>query len=134
MDTAAKYLFVYGTLLKDSRHEMSDFLLSHAVNIGSAYFHGKLFQVSWFPGAILSNINSERVYGSLFKLNDLEIVFKTLDDYEGVSKLSPQFSLFKRELVTAYFEDGSTIETWVYLYNLPTKNLKLISSGNFLKA
>lgn len=127
------YLFVYGTLLKDLQHEMSKFLASHAVFIGKGYVYGRLYQISWFPGAIASNISSEKVYGSLFKVNDFRRVFKVLDKYEGVGKNFQKPNLFKRELVSVFFKDGTFYQTWVYFYNLPINDFKYISSGDFLK-
>jgi gamma-glutamylcyclotransferase (GGCT)/AIG2-like uncharacterized protein YtfP len=129
---SANYLFVYGTLLKDSEHEMSNFLASHASLISKGYVYGKLYQVSWFPGAVKSNNTSDKVYGSLFKINNFETVFKVLDDYEGTSKNHPQPHLFKRELVNTYLENDSTLKAWVYFYNLSIENLECIISGDFL--
>lgn len=127
------YLFVYGTLLKNTQHEMSKFLASHAVFIGKGFIHGKLYEISWFPGAVASNKSYEKVYGSLFKVNEFNSLFKVLDDYEGIGEHHQKPNLFKRELVTAFLEDGSTFETWVYFYNLAVDDLKQITSGDFLR-
>ena len=127
------YLFVYGTLLKDTHHEMSKFLASHAVVIGKGYIYGNLYKVSWLPGAITSTKASEKVCGSLFKVNDFKNVSVVLDGYEGVGENYPQPNLFTRELVTAFLDDGTQYETWVYFYNLSVDGLKQITSGDFLK-
>ena len=128
----SNYLFVYGTLLKDLDNDMSKFLSVHTRLVGKGCFHGQLFQVSWFPGAITSKNTSEKVYGSIFKVKDFETLFKVLDGYEGVGENQPKPNLYTRELVTAFLQDGSKLETWVYLYNLPTEHLKQIVSGDFL--
>ncbi|GAA4951256.1 gamma-glutamylcyclotransferase [Algibacter agarivorans] len=133
MPLHSNYLFVYGTLLKDLDNDMSKFLNVHARLVGKGYFYGQLFQVSWFPGAIESTNTSEKVYGSIFNVKDFETLFKVLDDYEGVGENQPKPNLYTRELVTAFLQDGSELETWVYLYNLPTEHLKQIISGDFLK-
>lgn len=127
------YLFVYGTLLKNTQHEMSKFLVSHAVFNGKGFIHGKLYEISWFPGAIISNKPSEKVYGSLYKVDDFKSVFKVLDNYEGVGEQYQKPNLFKRELVTVFLEDDSSFKTWVYFYNLAVDDLKQITSGDFLK-
>ncbi|ULC58463.1 gamma-glutamylcyclotransferase [Flaviramulus sp. BrNp1-15] len=106
---------------------MSQFLASHAQFIGKGYCYGKLYMISWFPGAILSNNTSEKVHGMLFKIKNPETVFKALDDYEGVDE-----HLFKRVTTTA-FVNNKPIPTWVYVYNYPTTHLKLITSGDYLK-
>ncbi|XCF04939.1 gamma-glutamylcyclotransferase family protein [Tamlana crocina] len=126
------YLFVYGTLLKDTGNDMASFLHAHSECLGNGYFHGKLYRISWYPGAVLSENTSENVHGKIFKIHDAA-VFKVLDDYEGTGINYPEPHLFKKEQVTAFLEDGATIETVVYLYNLPLDGLQQIKSGDFLK-
>ncbi|WP_370476592.1 gamma-glutamylcyclotransferase family protein [Tamlana flava] len=127
-----EYLFVYGTLLKDSNHEMAKFLEAHSECVGNGYFYGKLYRVSWYPGAVLSDDPSQKVFGKVFKIKDADSVFKVLDDYEGVGESQPKPNLYKKELVTAFLEEGTTIKTWVYLYNLSNSGLVQITSGKFL--
>ncbi|WP_194768523.1 gamma-glutamylcyclotransferase [Tamlana sp. I1] len=127
------YLFVYGTLLKGVKNDMSRFLAAHAQFVAKGTFQGKLYQVSWYPGAVVSANASEKVYGAVFKIDDFENVFKVLDHYEGIGHVPSASDLFKRESVQAVLVDGTTIETWVYLYNRDVSHLKWISSGDFLK-
>lgn len=126
-----EYLFVYGTLQKDSGHEMSKFLAKHAEFFGKGYFHGKLFMVSWYPGAILGDNISEKVFGTVFKIDNPPEVFEVLDDYEGISQNYSQPHLYRRELVATYLDNKTTLKTWVYIYNLPVNDLKQIISGDF---
>ncbi|OEK08239.1 hypothetical protein A8C32_01900 [Flavivirga aquatica] len=126
------YLFVYGTLLKDANNDMSKFLASQSECIGQGYFKGKLYQVSWYPGAIVSDKSSEKVYGSIFKLKDAETVFNVLDEYEGIGEQYPKPHLFKKEQIIAFLEDGSSIEASVYVYNREIKGLNRVESGDFL--
>jgi len=95
----SNYLFVYGTLQNKVDNDMSKFLSSNAVLIGKGYFHGKLYKISWFPGAITSNNASDKVFGSVFKLIHAETVFNVLDDYEGVGENHPKPNLYKKEIV-----------------------------------
>lgn len=127
------YLFVYGTLLKDVDNEMSKFLQQHAQFISKGYFNGKLYQVSWYPGAVISNNSSDRVYGHIYKLSNFNYTFKVLDAYEGIDYNNAKNNLFKRESVTAFLETDTEIKTWVYTYNLSTTHLRQIESGDFLK-
>ncbi|MBU2952029.1 gamma-glutamylcyclotransferase [Tamlana agarivorans] len=126
------YIFVYGTLLKDAEHSMSKFLEKHSAHEADGCFYGKLYLVSWFPGAIPSKNPSEKVYGSLFRVFDFETVFKALDVYEGVNPQSLEPDLFQRHIVSIYLEDHSVIEAWVYFFNHPVEGLKQITSGDFL--
>ncbi|UKM64390.1 gamma-glutamylcyclotransferase [Flavobacteriaceae bacterium GSB9] len=130
---AIDYLFVYGTLLKDSKHDMAQFLEAHSECLGDAYFNGKLYMVSWFPGAVLSDNPSEKVYGRVFKLNKDPSIFEALNDYEGVGEHYPEPNLYRKERVTAYLSDGSELAAWVYIYNLSVSNLKQIASGKFFE-
>ena len=126
-------LFVYGTLLKDSNHEMARFLEAHSECLGDGYFCGKLYMVSWYPGAVLSKNTSEKVHGKIFKLHDANAVFEVLDNYEGAGDNQPKPNLYKKALVTSYLEGGIAMKTWIYLYNLSTSNLEQITSGKFFE-
>ncbi|MFI1743342.1 gamma-glutamylcyclotransferase family protein [Thalassobellus sediminis] len=127
------YLFVYGTLQNNLDNDMSKFLSIHAIFISRGYFHGKLYRVSWFPGAITSINGSNKVYGSIFKLKNPETVFSVLDDYEGVGENHSKPNLYKRQIVKAYVEDGTVLQSWVYIYNHKIAHLEQIISGDFLK-
>ena len=122
------YLFVYGTLLQDFNSAMSRFLEKQAVFVAKGYFLGKLFEVDNFPGAILSTHESEKVHGSLYKINDIHKTFEVLDAYEGVAD-----GLYNRLLIEAHLHSGNTVKTWAYIFNHPTAHLKQIVSGNYLK-
>ena len=126
------YLFVYGTLMKDLNNGMSRFLQSNSEFLGNAHILGKLFDLGWYPGVVPSNDSSEKVYGHLFKLKNVEMVFKVLDDYEGIGGDNPTPYEYSREKTNAYLQDGSKMETWFYAYILPTDNFRVISSGNYL--
>ncbi len=129
----SEYLFVYGTLLKDFDSYMSKFLDRNSEFIGRGYFNGKLFEISWYPGAVLSEDVSEKVYGHVFRILDKSKTFKILDDYEGIGDSIEHPNEYKRVLIEAYLDSKETINSWVYIYNLPTTSLKLIASGNYLK-
>ena len=124
----SNYLFVYGTLLQDFNNAMSRFLTEQASFVAKGYFNGKLFEIDNFPGAILSNLESEKVYGSIYKISDIHKTFEVLDAYEGVSD-----GLYKRLLVEAHLNSGNTEKTWAYIFNHPTNHLKQILSGDYLK-
>ncbi|OMP32014.1 gamma-glutamylcyclotransferase [Mangrovimonas sp. DI 80] len=126
------HLFVYGTLLKDTGHEMSRFLLEHAQLTGDGYFYGKLFKVDNYPGAILSDDSKDKVYGSIYQLSNTICVFEVLDSYEGIDPSSTEPDLYKRIKVNTYLKDGSALLSWVYIYNLDTEHLEQIHSGNYL--
>ncbi|GGD25632.1 gamma-glutamylcyclotransferase family protein [Hyunsoonleella pacifica] len=127
------YLFVYGTLQAKADNEMSRFLLSNAKVVDKGYFNGKLYKVSWFPGAILSAAITDKVYGTVFKLRSIPDAFKILDQYEGFYENDTVSSLFVRQQIEVFLENGSRINAWVYLYNQKITNEPQIISGDFLK-
>lgn len=127
------YLFVYGTLMHGYKHEMADFLNQHAEFYGEAYFNGKLYKVANFPGAVLSNLPEDKVYGHVFKLKNTDPLLSVLDAYEGIDAASKEPDLYKRLKVRVYFENANALDVWVYVYNLSTDNLALIPSGRFIK-
>jgi len=127
------YLFVYGTLMRGYNHEMAHFLNNHSEFVGNAYFNGRLYEVAGFPGAVLSNNTSEKVYGQVFMLNDAEKVFRVLDVYEGIENTGLEPDLYKRLKVKTYLDVSEAMDVWVYIYNLPTQDLRLIPSGKYLE-
>lgn len=127
-----EYLFVYGTLMKTVNNGMSRFLHSNAEFIGNAYILGKLYDLEGYPGAVVSDNPSERVYGNIFKIKDTKAVFKVLDDYEGIGDGNTNDYEYVRTQVTAYLEDGTEVNTWFYAYNFPTDTFRLIASGRYL--
>ncbi|WP_406683515.1 gamma-glutamylcyclotransferase [Seonamhaeicola sp. MEBiC1930] len=129
----SNYLFVYGTLLENVDNDMSRFLSSNSMVMGNAYFHGRLFKISWFPGAVISDDLSEKVYGTFIKLNNAEETLSALDYYEGYHANNPKSSLFIRQLITIIDEKGATYEAWTYLYNQNVEEETRIHSGDFLK-
>ena len=48
-----EFLFVYGTL-RDPQNQVAQFLKSNADFYAEGYFHGKLFDLGDYPGAIES--------------------------------------------------------------------------------
>jgi gamma-glutamylcyclotransferase (GGCT)/AIG2-like uncharacterized protein YtfP len=129
----SNYLFVYGTLLKDFESYMSKFLEKNSEFIGTGYFNGKLFEISWYPGAVLSSVPTDKVFGHIFKILNKEKTIQILDEYEGIVDTAEHLNEYKRELIEAYLDSNETIKTWVYVYNNSTENLKVIASGNYLK-
>lgn len=126
------YLFVYGTLLKDFDSYMSKFLERNSEFVGLGYFQGNLYEISWYPGAVLSNHPDDKVYGHIFKIKNPEKTFQVLDDYEGIGDTGEHANEYTRTLIDAYLNETESVKVYVYLYNLPTTHLKHISSGKYV--
>ncbi|MBD3618788.1 MAG: gamma-glutamylcyclotransferase [Chromatiales bacterium] len=116
-----RYLFVYGTLRQDSHHPMSQVLQRHARRLGPAVFAGRLYRVSWYPGARDAMQPGEVVHGELYQLlrpGCLQI----LDDYEG-----PDFARVQREVRAG----PRHYTAWIYLYTPAAADLPRIPGGDF---
>lgn len=76
--------------------------------------------------------NSERIYGSIYIINNPTLVFNVLDDYEGLGEHDPKPYLFKKEIISVFLENNTKIKTLVYLFSHSTEHLKRINSGDFI--
>ncbi len=112
---------------------MSGFLTQYAKNIEEGYFLGRLYQISWFPGAVFTGVASEKVFGTVFQVQHMSLVLKTLDAYEGFDEKRLESSLFVRQLITVYLENNRPLKAWVYLYNQTVKGKRRIDSGYFIE-
>lgn len=127
-----EYLFVYGTLRRDVKHEMWNFLSQNAKYFGSACYHGKLYDLGEYPGVVPSNKATDVVHGEVYVLNKSAKVLKALDEYEECGQNDFKPAEFRRETVTVFMADWKEITAWIYLYNHPIKHKKKISSGDYL--
>jgi len=126
-----EYLFVYGTLLMDSGHNMAYFLSQHTSSIAEAYFPGKLYEVADYPGATWDEQADTIVKGKLVKLIEPAAIWSSLDRYEGFAAQDPVNSLYIRKVIPVIC-NNTFVYSWVYLYNQPTDSLEWIPSGDYL--
>ena len=127
-----EYLFVYGTLLKNSGHPMAELIKSAGKPVGKAVFNGQLFMVDYYPGAVPSTEKTDRVQGEVYEFEQPDHVFKLLDDYEEFDPNSPATSEFIRKKVTVQLlKNRRSIRVWAYLFNHPVQELQPIETGNF---
>ena len=117
-----QYLFVYGTLRPDSPHPMARVLRRHARPVGPARFRGRLYRVSWYPGARDAARPTDAVFGELYRLTRAGPCLEALDAYEG-----DEFTRVRRQVSTA----RGTRDAWLYLFTGPTEQLQRIPGGHF---
>jgi gamma-glutamylcyclotransferase (GGCT)/AIG2-like uncharacterized protein YtfP len=129
-DTA--YLFVYGTLRRNTGHSMSLWLTTQASFVAIARLQGRLFLIDPYPGAVESDAADSWVHGELFDLLRPDATLQQLDDYEQAGTPFHQPAAYRRDKKLVFLEDGTTVEAWVYLYNRPTDTFREILSGDFL--
>ena len=126
------YLFVYGTLRQNAKHPMHQQLVKHARFVAMAQYRARLYQVSYYPGAVPSNDVANQVVGELYQLQQPDIILPLLDQYEecGDGFAAPQE--YRRELQQVTLESGESVSAWVYIYNRDVSALTQIPSGDFL--
>ena len=127
------YLFVYGTLRQNAKHPMHQQLAKHARFVAMAHYQARLYQVSYYPGAVPSSDVADQVIGELYQLMQPEVLLPLLDNYEECGEGFAQPQEYRRELQQVTLEDGASVSAWVYIYNRDTSGLKLITSGDFLR-
>ena len=126
------YLFIYGTLLRQSNNELSNFLKSHSTLVSEGTVKGKLFIIDWYPGLILSPKSDQKVKGQIVELDEnFEIVLKKIDQYEGVSNPPQPNDEYFRKVISVE-TDHASIDCWTYCYQGDTNGLEEIISGDFL--
>lgn len=128
----SEYLFVYGTLRRDTQSEMYHLLARFANFLGDATFQGELYLVDYYPGVVPSTRSEATVRGEVYRLFDPAKVLQKLDEYEecGPEFLQPAEYVRRKEHVL--LKDGRDIVAWIYIYNRSTDGLRRIESGDFL--
>lgn len=125
--------FVYGTLLSGIDHPMHELMQQFAVLKGEGYITGRLYDVSDYPGLVLSNNVQKQVWGELYEIQNEAALFKTLDDYEGCAPDSSEPHEYQRSIVTVHDASHAALLAWTYLYIQPVTLLKRIVEGDYLE-
>lgn len=128
------YLFVYGTLRSDSpkKSPVKNVLHLYAEWWCKATIKGKLYEIDWYPGLVLSDNPDDIVLGEIFRITDEESLLARLDEYEGCTKDFPEPHEYSREKISVVTEDGETVEAWAYIYNWDVYEESRILSGDYL--
>ena len=119
------YLFVYGTLRQDIQNAAHPLLKGRATYIDLGAFHGKLYDLGRYPGAVPARGANDWVVGEIYRLNDSHATLKVLDAYEG--------RRFRRKPVTVKKHGGQRVTAWIYLYVGPVQQYLRIRSGDYLQ-
>jgi gamma-glutamylcyclotransferase (GGCT)/AIG2-like uncharacterized protein YtfP len=131
MTESSDYLFVYGTLRLAARHPAHRLLDEGAERIGRGWLQGRLYEISGYPGAVLSADPTDRIVGEFYRLSDPAAVLARLDDYEEAAGHFPPPREYRRCRAEVRLEDGRSVTAWVYLYNRSTEHLRPIPGGDY---
>ncbi len=127
------YLFVYGTLRRDTKSEMYHFLTQFADFVDEATFQGRLYLVDYYPGVVTSKNPHDIVRGEVYRLQEPGFVLSQLDKYEECGPGFPEPTEYIRCKENVVLQRGDKVEAWVYIYNRPTQGLHRIESGDFFR-
>lgn len=130
---ASEFIFVYGTLRKETATSMYRVLARYCEYFSEGYIQGRLYEIDSYPGVIESDNPNERVKGELYRLNDCKHVLSQLDEYEECSDAYPQPHEYVRKQVLVSLEGGGSVMAWVYIYNKDVSSHQLIESGDYLE-
>jgi gamma-glutamylcyclotransferase (GGCT)/AIG2-like uncharacterized protein YtfP len=127
-----EYIFVYGTLRRDTNNEIHHLLAKYAEFMDDATCPGKLYKVGSYPGLVPSDNSRDIVHGEVYLLRHRDIVLPLLDQYEEFGLEFPEPNEYIRQQQTVFLKNGSSATAWIYIYNHPTENLELIDPADFL--
>ena len=129
---ALEFLFVYGTLRKQSATRLHPLLADYCVYCSPGFMHGKLYEVRGYPGAIVSGDSHDRIFGELYRILNRKRALTRLDDYEECSNKFPLPHEYSRKRLPIALPGGGSVVAWVYLYNDDVSKLRQIVSGDYL--
>src|SRR5215510_13241062 len=122
-DAMNPHLFVYGSLMSTAGHAMGARLRAQARLLGSATITGRLYRVSWYPGAVESADPTQQVRGEVYALADPVSSLAWLDEYEGIAAGEEDAGEYRRLERTVRLADGEDLTAWVYLLQRDTADL-----------
>ncbi len=107
-------LFVYGTLKKDDKSRMHEFLMDRSAFIGNGRVPGLMVEGTEFPAVRADD--KHWVDGEVYMLNNAETTMREIDNYEGCGSNDSAPYEYARKKVIANMDDGTHTEVWVYYY------------------
>ena len=129
-----EYLFVYGSLRSSGEVPAR---IAPIVNrfrrLGAAQVNGLLYDFGQYCGAVLDDSANHLIHGELVALPEGDEVLERLDRYEKIDPSNISGGLFARKRATVVLADGSQEEAWIYVYNKPTDNARVIKCGDYLQ-
>lgn len=131
MSAPLPYLFVYGTLRRNSAHPMAAFLANNGLYLGAAKTPGRLYDLGPYPGMLEAKTETDWVHGEVYELANPDRTIAELDKYEGCIADHPMPWIFRREVGMITMSDGTTSQGWIYFYCEEVGEEKRITSGDY---
>ncbi len=124
-------LFVYGTLMRPFRSEITKLLAKNSTFLRTGKTQGLLYDLGSYPGLVYQAALDNWVKGEIIRLHYPERFLPILDDYEMIDPTAPEESEYKRILLPVQTEAGQE-ECWAYIYQQSTTLYHPIDSGDYL--
>ena len=115
--------------MRNAHHPQAQHFHQAASFLGPARWQGRLYLVSYYPGAVPSELTEDIVYGELWTVTDPQTL-ALLDQYEECTPLDSLPHEYTRSIETVWLGDQA-LKAWVYIYKRDTNELKQITSGHF---
>ena len=108
-----KYVFVYGTLMKNQRnHEY----LNHSIYIGDGVIDGyQMYDLGTYPGIVEGK---GTVFGEVYQI--------TKETENRLDYLEDEGNLYLKKLVVVRLNNNQTVIAMVYVYNQTVSGLKML--------
>lgn len=128
------YLFVYGTLRNDLRHDMYHVLARSATFIADGRVRARLYDLGDYPGMVLSSDPSDITMGEVYELSAerAQDVLKVLDEYEGLGPSDPAPHEYRRAVVQVALADGRVVPAWAYILTQENPKHPRINDSDYL--
>ncbi|GAA4083909.1 gamma-glutamylcyclotransferase family protein [Mucilaginibacter panaciglaebae] len=123
-------LFVYGTLLI-ADNEFASYLTRNSTFCCKGKMRGKLYDVGCYPGVVIDGDDNYDVWGTVYRMRNVDQALRNLDTYEGFGEGEEQPYLFVREALPIETDEG-VLTCWVYLYNRSIATLREITTGDYI--
>jgi gamma-glutamylcyclotransferase (GGCT)/AIG2-like uncharacterized protein YtfP len=133
MNNYPQRLFVYSSLRSGFQHPAYAYISKYFMLESEAHIKGKLFDLGNNIVGVPADENFF-IKGELYLIknpDEFSWALAQLDDYEGINGEEGETPLYIRNITTAYFNHHQD-EAWVYWFNQPLTNGKLIESGDLL--
>jgi gamma-glutamylcyclotransferase (GGCT)/AIG2-like uncharacterized protein YtfP len=131
------HLFVYGSLISSVAHSMGERLRRESILLGPARLQGRLYQVDWYPGVVLSDDTADIVHGEAYRLIAPAASLAWLDEYEGIAR-GPSSVTARDEYIRTQtpvaLDGGGELLVWIYLYQRDVGRLARVMSGRWSTA
>lgn len=129
-----QHLFLYGTLLPGEAPKEIASIVERFRRLGSAHVRGRLYDFGEFPGAVLDPLSRTIIHGELVVLPSDGRLLQELDRYEEFDPADPKRSLFVRKKARIQMANGSSRESWIYVYNKSPRRAKLVRGGDYSRS